>query len=701
MRDFEETLLDFIKNNPNNDLKRIKKGLKINEDNNYLESFLNKLILKGIIYENKNGLYSLLENNKNLFFGKIHFDENNTIYVINEKNEKLIIPNHLAHGVFEKDLVIANKTGSINKLIKRNNNRITCEVIFEDGINKLIKFNSNYKNYIDVDQKELDKYGVGEILLINLDTNSLNGKILKNVGFKDEPDIDEKSIAYNYGFETEYSKSYLKELEKIPNKVNVETELKKGRKDLTNKRIFTVDSKDTKDIDDSIAIELLPNGNYKLYVNIADVSEYVKEGSCIDEYAYQNGTSVYMNDTVEPMFHPKISNGICSLHPNVNRLTITCEMIINKNGELVSYEIYESIINSKKKMTYEDVNEILLNNKQVDGYEEFIPDLKLMEKLSNLLEKKYIEEGYINFNKPDKKAKGTGENIEFHEKKHLVAQKIIENFMLLTNKTIAQHIFYRGLPFVYRILEAPNEENVNVFIEILEELGFEVKREENITSNKYLQYLTNLINKSNESEVLSELLLMNTMKKAKYSNLNIKHFCLAFKYYTHFTSPIRRYADLTVHRLLKLYSKKYDFDYNELDNKLKEICNHCTERSNAAEKAEKEAHEMRIAEYLENNIGKTFEGYILNITSTYIKVKTKEGFTGNINIEELKDDTYTFDNKTNSVKSENKNIIYKIGNPIDIVVTKANKSTKTVMFTTLDNYHKKQINTQYIKKKKK
>ena len=712
MKIFEEKILDYLKKNPNSDLKRITKGLENLElDSEYLKNYLKKLEIKGIIYQNKDGAYILLEDKPSIICGKVHYTSNGDICVCDANNNKVTIPSNYAEGILERDIVTAHRTftdgrgitfGKLDKILKRNLSQISCEVIFENGKNKLIQFNSKRKVYIDVDQKTLDKYGAGEILLIKLElcSNEHCGKIIKRVGHKDEPDIDEKSIAYNHGFEVEFSEKYLKELEKIPTTVNSEAEIKKGRKDLRHLNIFTIDGSDTKDIDDSIAIELLPNGNYKLYVNIADVAHYIPEGSVLDKEAYDRGTSVYMNDTVNPMFHPKISNGICSLHPNVDRLTKTCEMIIDKNGKVVDYDIYDSIICSRKKMTYENVNKILINNESVEGYEPFVEDLKLMHELSQKLENGKKARGYINFSKSEMKAKGKGINIEFSKRTQQEAEKLIENFMLIANETVAKHVFFRGLPFLYRIHEEPDEEKVKAFLLTLEELGIEFKHCKSITTNKFIQEVANKISELGEnSEFLSEMLLMNTMKKAKYSNLNIKHFGLALKHYTHFTSPIRRYADLTVHRLLNFYNKYYNFDYSSMDDKLRTICNHCTERSNAAEKAEREAHEMRIAEYLENNIGALFDAYIIDITSCHIKIKTSEGFYGNINIHDLKDDIYEYDKKTSIMKGKKSGKIYSIGMNIKVVVTEASKTTNVVKFTTQNSYKKEDKGTVYKKKK--
>lgn len=713
MNIFKENIIGYIKKHPKCNLENLKCGLNLEsyelED---LKKILFELEKNGTVYISKNNSFYLLEQQPNIYIGKAHFLHNGEMYVVNKENKKIIIPHNKTLGALEKDIVIAKKVfndakgnnyGVIEKIIERKTNQISCEVIFENGKRLLVPYNSKSKFEIKVDAN-LEKYGIGEILLIKLNNNGdlFDGEIIKTTGHKNDPDIDEITIALDHGFNNEFDKKIKKELQKIPTKVNTKEALKEGRKDLRNINFFTIDGADTKDIDDALAIESLPNGNYKLYVSIADVSYYIKEGSNIDEEAYERGTSVYMNDTVLPMLPHIISSGICSLHPNVDRLTKTCEMIISPEGIVLDYDIYDSIINSKKKMTYDNVNSILEDEKIPLGYEEFISDLQLLQELSANQEIIKKLRGYINFSSSDIKASGKGKNITFEARKQKTGEKIIENCMLLANETVAQHIFYRGLPFIYRVHERPSEEKIKDFIEFLEHHDLKFKKCKNITSNTYIQNMIDEANKNEEfKDVFSELLLTSTMKKAKYSNINLEHFGLGLKIYTHFTSPIRRYSDLIVHRLLNLYKNNYNFDYYALDKYLGEAASHCTKRSNEAESAEREARQMRMAEHLQHNIGNIYEGYIYNISSTHIKVKTKEGFTGNISIMDLKDDNYIFDIKNNVVKGKNNNTIYKIGTLIDIVVIDANKNTKTVTFTSTDSYFKDNENYPLIKKKKK
>ncbi len=709
MEILEQKLLELIEKDSNIDLKELKRVLKFDEEEEkYLENTLFKLEINGEIYKNKNGSYILLKNKPSILCGKARFLTSGNLVITNKNGVQVIIPKDKANGVLDKDIVCIKKINknsdqtswSIDKILKRNSDQISCEVIFKNGKNSLIPYNSKCKSEIKIDQKELDKHGVGEILLIRLITkgNQLDGAFVKSIGHKNEPDVDEKTIAYDHGFEVEFNKKIIKELEKIPSSVDINKALKEGRKDLREKNVFTIDSYDTKDIDDSICIEKLSNGNYRLYVNIADVSYYVKEQTLINDAAYKRATSIYMNDTVIPMLPPKISNGICSLHPNVDRLTKTCEMIIDFDGNIIDYEIYDSIINSKKKMTYDKVNEILLNNKEIEGYEDFYEDLFIMNELSKIMNKRKQERGYISFNKQEIKAKGKGSSIIFDERTQNVGEKMIENFMLAANETVANHVYYRSLPFIYRIHEAPDEEKIKSFLDVLKNNNISFKNCKNITSNKYIQGIVDSLNELDDNNILSEALLINTMKKAKYSNINLKHFGLALKCYTHFTSPIRRYADLQVHRLLNIYDKTYDFDYNEMDDFLREVANQCTNRSNEAQKAEREAREMRMAEYMEHHIGDKFDGIITYIGQNSLTVKTENGISGTISYCNLNDDNYVYNNKENKLVGKNTGNYYVLGSPITFTVMNASKKNRTINFMT---GNKKQLNKSKVYQRKK
>lgn len=712
MNILEQKLLDFFNKKSNIDLKELKKGLNIDSESKEkaLNSAIKNLEIEGYVHLNKNNTYSVIRKESKIQQGKVYYSANGNGNITTNDNVRIIIPSKYLKGVIQGDVISVNNLvqdakgnvyGTLDKIIYRKNNQITCEVVFVDGELRLLPYNSKSKSYIDIDKKQLNKYGAGELLLIKLNTGNTEGTIIKKIGHKDEPDIDEKSIAYDYGFEVEFSSKALKELEKIPSLVDSNKAIKEGRRDLRNKRMFTIDGKDTKDIDDSIGIESLPNGNIKLYVNIADVGYYVKEGTVLYEEAYQRATSVYMNDTVIPMLPHKISNGICSLHPHVDRLTKTCEMIIDESGNVVDYEIYDSIINSSKKMNYDDVNKIVTNDEMVSGYEEFYDDLKVMNALSKILNAAKDNRGYINFCKKDIKAKGKNNSITFEARVQQDAEKLIENFMLLANETVATHIYYRALPFLYRVHETPDEDKIRAFLTLLEESEHEYnfKNCKNITSNKFIQNIANQLLKNEDYIMLEELL--KTMKKAKYLNINLQHFGLALKIYTHFTSPIRRFCDLKVHNLLDLYKKPYLLDDNELNESLKEISNHISQRSRDAEKAERDAKSMRMAEYMESKIGMEFDSVVTSVSQTTLTIKTNNEITGKIDISDLFDDNYVYNCKKNCLTGKNTRNIIKIGYPIKVVIKDASKKNRSICFTTASGYKNKRSNEKKLVNKNK
>lgn len=696
MDNLKQSLLEFLKRKPNINLKEIKKELKITEkdDVDLLEKCLKELEVDAEIYKDSDDKYSLLSTKNNIMQGKVTFLANGDANVITKENSNVIIPKEYTDGLLNKDIITISNLfldkknvlhGMKDKIIKRNAKQISCEVIFKGGKNTLIPYNSKSKTNIRINQNTLDKYGIGEILLIELrEDEAYDGVLIKAIGHKDEPDVDEKTIAYDHGFEVEYNNKFLKELEKIPTKVDIDKALKEKRVDLRDKVVFTIDGSDTKDIDDSIGLEVLPDGNYKLYISIADVSYYVKDQTAICEEAYRRGTSVYMNDTVIHMLHPKLSNGICSLHQGVDRLTKTCEIIITPDGDIISYNIYNSIINSKKKMNYEDVNKILIDNEEVKGYEDFYKDLKLMNELSKKLNIKKEQRGYLNFSSGDIKAKGKGNNIVFEKRTQQDAEKLIENFMLLANECVAEFMTYGGFPSIYRVHEYPDKDKILGFVEILNNMGFSFKNCNNVTENKYMQNLINeLMNADGlDSSIYSELLLMNTMKRAKYSNHNLGHYGLALKNYTHFTSPIRRYADLQVHKLLNMYLKFTNLDYDSIDEYLREVANHCTERSIEADKAERDAKQMRMAEYMERHVGEEFTGIVTYIGSRHMTIKTIEGITGSINYPDLTDDNYIYDEKLKTLTGKNTLNEYHIGSEITFIVKNASKKNRTISFAT-------------------
>ena len=467
-----------------------------------------------------------------------------------------------------------------------------------------------------------------------------------------------------------------------------------GRRDLRNEMIFTIDGDDTKDIDDAIAIKKLDNGNYELGVHIADVSYYVKEGSKLYESAMSRGTSVYLADRVIPMLPHKLSNGICSLNPNVDRLAISCVMEINPKGDVVSYDIFESVIRSRKQMTYKNVNKILEENIIPEGYEEYVDSLRLMSELADILRDNKVRRGYIDFGIEESKiiVNETGEAIDVVLRERGVGEKLIEDFMIAANETVATCIYFMELPFVYRVHGEPNEEKINKFLTFVSSLGYQINGKVKDLTPIAMQKLLEQLNDKKEYHILSSMLL-RSMQKAIYDTANIGHFGLGSKCYTHFTSPIRRFPDTTVHRLLRkyLFKKQINNDVIEYEDKiLPVITEHSSKKERDSVECEREVDDMKKAEYMEKHVGETYVGMISSIMSFGMFVELPNLVEGLIRLDDLVDDHYTFDESTISLIGKKNKRGYRLGDSVNVIVKAANKEARTVDFV-LDNDHNRKI----------
>ena len=515
-----------------------------------------------------------------------------------------------------------------------------------------------------------------------LKDNNYKGEILKILGHKNDPGVDILSIAAKYEINDTFNDEVMNQTEKIPLEV-LEKE-KQNRKDLRNIEIFTIDGDDTKDIDDAISIKQKENGNYELGVHIADVSHYVTEDSPLDKEAYERGTSVYLADRVIPMLPHKLSNGICSLNPNEERLAQSCIMEINHKGEVVKYDIFQSIIKSKKQMTYKNVNKILEENIIPEGYEPFTKTLQMMSDLSKILRKTKENRGYIAFEINESKiiVDEKGKPIDIKLRERGTGEKLIEDFMIAANETVAQHIYFMELPFVYRIHGEPSEEKIENFRKFVSILGHKIVGNRKDMTPKGMQNMLSQLKDTEEYPILASMLL-RSMQKAVYDKENIGHYGLASKYYTHFTSPIRRYPDLIVHRLLRTYlyeNKINEETIKKYDYKLKDITQHSSERERAAVECEREVDDMKKAEYMQEHIGEEYNGIISSVTPFGMFVELPNLIEGLVRLDDLTDDFYTYSEETQSLVGKQNKRGYRLGDKIKIIVKSANKEAKTIDF---------------------
>lgn len=676
---------ELFKNNIKYTLKEIQK--KVNCDLETLISDLKLLEEQGVIVEIDNFYQKLPKSNyivkelKGLKNGYGVFYLNNERYTVHQLDLNGALNNDLCLFIYDKE----RKQAKVKKIIKRANDLIVAEM--KNGKLEVLGQTIDYK--LVLPSNETKKLVDGQRILIKLNNigNDLNGHIVEVIGHKNDPDIDLKQIALSKSFALNFGQKVLDELDYIPNEIT--TEELEGRLDLRDKLIYTIDCDRTKDIDDAISIEVNADGNFVLGVHIADVSHYVKYGSALFQEAYSRGTSVYMLDSVIPMLPKYLSNGICSLNPNVDRLTKSCIMEINKDGEVIDYKIVKSVINSKMKMSYSNVNNALERNIIKADYLPYADNLKLAKKLSEILSEANFKRGYIDFQSNDLEVVLNDQNkpLNFTTPKQATAEKIIENFMLIANETVASHYCY--YPFLYRIHEIPDNDILIKTFSLLRILGYKVPHIKNFSNPKTIQgILRNLIDDKN-FKIISNFILLG-LKKAHYSQENTGHYALAFDKYTHFTSPIRRICDLIVHNLIDMYDDpNLDIEIlNQLDKLLAEAGIQASQRERQAEEAENEATIMKMAEYMEDHINQYFNGVITNINSNGLFVETTNNVTGKVLFKDIKHDFYRFDRETFSMIGKKTNQRLKIGDYVRIRVKDASKENRTVDFEIVEKIKK-------------
>ena len=517
-------------------------------------------------------------------------------------------------------------------------------------------------------------------------TNSFEGLVKQVIGHKNDPGMDILSIVLQLGIPTEFDEATLKQVEELPDEV-LESDLL-HRVDLRDEVVVTIDGAEAKDLDDAVRVEKLDNGNFFLGVYIADVSHYVTENSPLDAEASDRATSVYLTDRVIPMLPRKLSNGICSLNPDVDRLAMACEMEITPDGDVVSHDIFETVIHSNARMTYDEVNDIIegTNDETIKQYSELVPMFHLMNELHEILESKRANRGAIAFE--DREAyivvDSDGHPIDIKLRKRKAAERLIESFMLAANETVAKTYTDRQLPFIYRIHEHPKEEKVQRFLEFMTNFGIMVKGKKDAVSPKELQRVLDQVSDRPEEPVVS-MMLLRSMQQAKYSEDPVGHYGLAADDYTHFTSPIRRYPDLLVHRLIKDYEKGKITDKvkQKWEEAIPDIADHSSKMERRAVEAERETDKLKKTEFMQDKVDEEFDGIITSITKFGLFIELPNTIEGLVHVNQLKDDYYHFIESHMALVGERTGKVYKIGQKVHIKLTKADVDTREIDFELL------------------
>lgn len=650
------------------------------EEREALREKLKEMAKSGKLVKLKGAKYALPEK-LNLIVGKLcAYKEGFGFVDPLEGGKGVFVPGRNMAGAMNGDIVAVQvvkegkdgkREGKIVSIIDRAVKKVVgrvekykkhCFVVPED---KRIRYDviltsEDFKNVEDGD------YVVAEIISYPSETRGPVGRVIENLG-KSGPKLDIELIIRKYDLPVEFPQEVLEEAEKIPQEVSISDI--KGRVDLREQLTFTIDGETARDFDDAVAIEKLPNGNYRLFVHIADVSHYVKPGSALDKEAYNRGTSVYFPDRCIPMLPERLSNGICSLNPDVDRLTFTCEMEINRHGIVVDYKIYESVIHSKARLTYNIAQKIIDGDEEAKrDFPHVVESLNHMYRLAQILHRKRYKRGSIDFDLPEPVVvlNAEGEPIDIYKAERLWSHRLIEEFMIIANETVAEFMFWADYPSVYRIHESPDREKLTEFLNFVKSLGIKVPNIKNDVQPKLLQKILEQVAGKPEEKLVNYLML-RTMARAKYSPDNIGHFGLASTCYTHFTSPIRRYADLQLHRLIKM-ALKGEFNSDNIsfwEEKLERICKHITGRSINADEAERDVVQLKQLQYAVNHVGEVFESIVTGVSEQGLFIETvEELIPGFVHVSSLKNDYYICIPKQYCLLGERTKTLFRIGDRV-------------------------------------
>lgn len=636
----------------------------------------------------------------NLVLGKLSTTQKGFGFVIPDNSElkDIFIPAADLNGAMQGDTVYCKitgagrdggrKEGEIVKIIKRANEYVVGTFDSNDSFGFVVPDDKKISMDIYIHRNNFGEAKKGQKVVVKIvkwpqGRRNPEGVINEVLGYIDDKGVDVLSVIRKFQLPEQFPKKVEREAAEIP--AEVPSSALDGRRDLRDDTIITIDGADAKDLDDAVQVKRLENGNYLLGVHIADVTHYVTENTKLDQEALKRATSVYLIDRVIPMLPKALSNGICSLNPQVDRLTMSCDMEIDSQGQVVKYDIYESVIRSAERMTYTDVSDILENveDAKVERYKALIPMFKDMEALCHILHDKRVRRGAIDFDFPEPYIilDETGAPVEIKERERRIANRVIEEFMLAANETVAEHVFWLEYPFVYRIHEDPDPERIVNFNKFLHNFGYRLKGSEDELHPKEVQQLLAAVKGKKEEHIINKLML-RALKQAKYSPICEGHFGLAAKYYSHFTSPIRRYPDLQIHRILKdmLHGRLTGERLEQLKPIVDYASRQSSERERVAEQAERETDDMKKAEYMLQFIGQSFEGMISSVTSFGIFTELDNTVEGLTRVSMLEDDYYQFDEANLRMVGERTKKTYAIGDMVRVRVEQVNVALREIDF---------------------
>ncbi|WML30116.1 ribonuclease R [Neobacillus sp. OS1-32] len=672
------------------------------QDSSDFKDFVKALVKmeeKGLVVRTRANRYGLPEK-MNLVRGKLTGHAKGFAFVVPDEPgmDDIFIPPTETHNAMHGDTVLVRvssassgqrREGSIIRIIERGVEQIVGTYVESKNFGFVIPDDKKFANDIFI-PKEASKGAVeGHKVVVKLTTypegrKSAEGEVVTILGHKNDPGVDILSIIHKHGLPIAFPDEVLQQANAVPDTID-ESELV-NRRDLRGETIVTIDGADAKDLDDAVTVTRLANGNYKLGVHIADVSYYVKEGSPIDREAAERATSVYLVDRVIPMIPHRLSNGICSLNPRADRLVLSCEMEIDGEGHVVSHEIFQSVIKTTERMTYHDVNRILVDQDEETRarYETLVPMFELMEELAAILREKRMKRGAIDFDFKESKVlvDENGKPTDVVLRERSVAERLIEEFMLAANETVAEHFHWLDVPFIYRIHEDPKEDKLRKFFEFITNFGYIVKGTANQVHPRALQEIIEEVQGKPEEMVVSTVML-RSMQQAKYDPECLGHFGLSTQFYTHFTSPIRRYPDTIVHRLIRTYliEGKLDEATREKWNaQLPEIAEHSSKMERRAVDAERDTDELKKAEYMEDKIGEEYDGIISSVTNFGMFVELGNTIEGLVHVSYMTDDYYRFDERHYAMIGERTGNVYRIGDEITVRVVKVNKDEHSIDF---------------------